>query len=239
RLAGGDSRGGFRLGRWWDAHVPLTNAIAVAALEQIEVDVLLVVAVGARTEHRGETAAGALVQIVAQVLGNVDVGQGDEGPVRQREAAHIDGIGLAVLTDFAVDLAVAAAAFEVVGALDTGERGSRHGDARRGLIAQPRSKLLRHRTLQQRRGLHLDALVAVEQHRIDLYEVAATARVGADQTRHWFDDGDRFEARIAIGELGGNGRGVEIRTSGLAERMWLAPHRRRRRHYCRPWTRQW
>ena len=64
-------------------HVPLAHAIAVAALGEIDMHVILVIAVGARTQHGHESRADALPQALAKVLGDLWVREPDHPPVGQ------------------------------------------------------------------------------------------------------------------------------------------------------------
>jgi hypothetical protein len=52
----------------------LAHTVATAALNEIEMDVALVVAVGARAEHRGEVTASGFFQLYAQILRDIHVG---------------------------------------------------------------------------------------------------------------------------------------------------------------------
>jgi hypothetical protein len=52
----------------------LAHTVATAALNEIEMDVALVVAVGARAEHRGEMPAGRFFQVYAQILRDIHIG---------------------------------------------------------------------------------------------------------------------------------------------------------------------
>ena len=56
-------------------HIPLADPIAVRALDEIEMDVLVVIAVGARPEHRGEPGAGQGPHLLAERPGDQRVGQ--------------------------------------------------------------------------------------------------------------------------------------------------------------------
>ena len=58
--------------------------------------------------------AGAVAQVLAQVLGDRHVGQADDAAVGQTEGAHVDGIAFAVLAELGADHAVAAAAFVII-----------------------------------------------------------------------------------------------------------------------------
>jgi hypothetical protein len=69
-LASGDRRRG--LARF--AHRPLAHAIAAAALDQIQMDVVLMVAVGAGAEHRREVPTSRFLQLRAQILADIHVG---------------------------------------------------------------------------------------------------------------------------------------------------------------------
>src|SRR6476646_4752427 len=55
-------------------NVPLANTVAVRAFGNIEMDVLLVVAVGAGAENGGESAAGEAAHLLAERFRNLGVG---------------------------------------------------------------------------------------------------------------------------------------------------------------------
>src|SRR5690242_19649277 len=74
------------------AHIPLADAIAAAPLDQIKMNMTFVTGVGARPEHGGEAVAGAVAQLLAEILRNRDVGQSKQPPVGQDEGAHIERV---------------------------------------------------------------------------------------------------------------------------------------------------
>ena len=68
-----------------------------AALGQIEMYVLLVIAIRPGPEDCCKSRADAGANFCPQIFGDVDVGQTNFAPVGQSKPAHIDRIGPAVL----------------------------------------------------------------------------------------------------------------------------------------------
>ena len=95
----------------WFAYVPLADAVTIVAPDQVDMDMAVVVAVGPRAEHGGETAAGARAQGFAQRLVDLRVGQFDAGAIGKVERAHVDRIAMGVIAELGAGNTVAAAAF--------------------------------------------------------------------------------------------------------------------------------
>ncbi len=93
-------------------HIPLADAIARAPLGEIEMHVILVVPVRARTEHRREARAHRGEELLAQFARDRAVGERHELAVRKLDAAHVERIGAAMLGHARAGDAVAAAAVE-------------------------------------------------------------------------------------------------------------------------------
>ena len=138
----GDDFGGGRR-----THVPLTHAEAMLALDQIEMDVSFVVAVGSGPEHCREPMARAVAYFVAKVLRNVHIRQAKNSSIGQCEGAQIDRIAFSVLAELGARDPVAAAAFEIIRGFQPSARrrqaclpGARpHHEARRQQIPQMHS----------------------------------------------------------------------------------------------------
>ena len=96
--------------RRWLAHVPLANTIAMISLKNIEMDVAIVMAVGARPQHCGKAMTGGIPQLLKQRLRNGRVGQLYMTAISEDEGAHVDRIALTVLAEFRVRHTVATAA---------------------------------------------------------------------------------------------------------------------------------
>ncbi|HEX2215329.1 MAG TPA: hypothetical protein VHG27_01325 [Xanthobacteraceae bacterium] len=73
-------------------HRPLAEPIAAAALFRIEVDVILVVAVGVGTEHSREPRAGRITQLPAHLHRDIAVGQRQDRSVLELQRAEVDRI---------------------------------------------------------------------------------------------------------------------------------------------------
>ena len=80
------------------------------ALDEIEMDVVAVVAVGAWSEHRGEPGAGQAPHLLAERPGDQRVGQVEHRAVAKLDGADIERVALAVLRQLGAGNAVAAAA---------------------------------------------------------------------------------------------------------------------------------
>jgi hypothetical protein len=72
--------------------------------------VVLVIAVGTRTQDRRETGAGALAQAESKILGDLRVGQPEESAVGKLNRADVERIGLAMLGELGAGDPVAATA---------------------------------------------------------------------------------------------------------------------------------
>ena len=136
-------------------HVPLADPVPAPALGEIDMDMLLVMAVRARPEHGREARAGVLAQSLADILGHLPVGPLHELAVGEPHAADIERIGIAMLA---------------------GARGRRHccgrgnrrrrncrcartgrtglGEGRRDVVAHPMRHRFRHRAAHGRRRRH-------------------------------------------------------------------------------------
>src|ERR1043165_8364317 len=90
------------------AHRPLADAVAAAPLGKINVDMVLVISVRGRPEHRGEARAGARLQPFAHLPGDRDVGRLVMLAVGERQRADVERVALAVFADQRTRDAVAA-----------------------------------------------------------------------------------------------------------------------------------
>ena len=72
--------------------------------------VVLVVAVGARTEDRREARARALAKVEAKVFADLRIGEPNEGAIGELHQTDIERIGLAVLGELRADNPIAAPA---------------------------------------------------------------------------------------------------------------------------------
>src|SRR4051794_10753392 len=155
------------------AYRPLADAIAAAPLGEVNVDVVLVVAVGRRAEHGGKARAGAGLEAFAKTLRHRDVGQLIALAVRERECADVDGVSLAVLAHLGACDTVAAAALIRVEVRNGLERSPKLcGGDRPNVLAHPCGDCLgsgaaQHggringdtRAILQRDGGHLDRVL--------------------------------------------------------------------------------
>src|SRR5512143_3345815 len=110
------------------AHIPFANTRAVTALKNVEMDVAIVITVGARPQHRGETMAGGLLQLLTQRLSDSRVSEFYAPAIGKHEGAHVDGIALSVLAQFGTQHTVAATAFVGIIGLDAAQRSAEHRD---------------------------------------------------------------------------------------------------------------
>ena len=109
-------------------HIPLANTKAMSSLKNVEMDVVIVIAVGARSQHRGKAMTGRIPQRLTKRLRNgfiselyATVGSKDQG-------ADIDGIALAMFAKFGIGHTVTAAALVRTVGLDTALCGAQSGD---------------------------------------------------------------------------------------------------------------
>jgi fatty-acyl-CoA synthase len=129
-------------------HGPLAHAEATAALDQVEMDVLLVVAVRVGSEDGVEACARARARGQPNFPGDGAVGQVDDLAVGELERPHVERVGNAVFAELGPLQAVAAAAI-VGGGRDNGaQRRSSDVRQRDQVIADPTDDLLGHAALQ-------------------------------------------------------------------------------------------
>jgi hypothetical protein len=98
-------------------------------------DVLLVVAVRARTEHRCEARAGARAQSLAPVLGDTHIGQADHLAIGKPQRAHVECVGAAVLAQCCVADPIEAAAFIGTGFVEAAQRRTKLERCRSNILA--------------------------------------------------------------------------------------------------------
>jgi hypothetical protein len=77
--------------------IPLADPITVRTLGEIEMNVLLVVAVRTRPQYGGEAGAGERTHLLAKRLRYLRIGEREGGAVLELDRADVDGVALAVL----------------------------------------------------------------------------------------------------------------------------------------------
>src|SRR5690348_4644104 len=83
----------------------------VLVLHQVEMDVLLMIAVRAWPEHRDKARAYRMQHGLAGLARHGTVGERDRAAVGELEGAHVEGIGAAVLGQMRAGDAIETAAF--------------------------------------------------------------------------------------------------------------------------------
>ena len=119
--------------------------------------VILVIAVGAGPEHGGKPGAGALAQPLAQVLGDVRIGQPHHLAVGEPERTHVERIALAVLGKLGAEDPIATAAIIGRVIVEALERRAELAHRRRHVLAHPLRDDLRKGAAQDRGRRHGDA----------------------------------------------------------------------------------
>ena len=159
------------------ANVPLAHPVAAAALDQVHVHVVLVVAVGARTQHGGEARAGRLLQALANVLGDARAGQLDELAVGELERAHVERIRLAMLGELRADHPVAPAAIVGRVVVDALELRAERTNGRRHVLAHPARDGLRETAAHDGGRRHGDPRLVGENDGLEPHHVLGAARL--------------------------------------------------------------
>src|SRR5262245_20878956 len=148
---------GGDFGRLWRPHLPLTHAKALPALDQIEMDVAFVIAVGARSEHRRETTTGAVAYFVTEFFCSLCICQAQRSSIGENERAQVDSIRPSMLAELAACQAIAPAAFESIIGFHRAQRCAKLVRLRCGLVAQPAGERFRKCTAQYRSRFEFDA----------------------------------------------------------------------------------
>ena len=84
-------------------HIPLANTQAVSSFKNVEMDVVIVIAVSARSQHRSKAMTGRIPQrLTKRVLLNVFIGEFCTTVASEDQSTDIDGIALAMFAKFGI-----------------------------------------------------------------------------------------------------------------------------------------
>ena len=190
------------------------------ALGEIEMDVLLVIAVRAGAEHRGKARAGARPDCLAPILGDIHIGQSDRLAVGELERAHVERVGAAVLAQRGGAHAIAAAAFIGIEIVEPAQRRAERRQRRGDVVADPTGDLFGHRAAQDRRRVDHDPGLVGKRDRLQLHGVGGAAVARPDQHRQRLERREfgkpQLAGRRARRRRGGGG--VRQRRIGLLRR---------------------
>ena len=164
--------------------LPVAGAVAVAMLGEVDVDVILVEAVGAGAEHRGEAGAGRRLHGEPEFLGDGGVGRMHGHAVLELERADVERVGVPVLGDLGAGDAVAAAALVGIEVLDHGEVRSENGGASREIVAHPVHDRLRGLAAQHRGRRNLDRLAVLADDALERDDIGAAAAMRTVHVAH-------------------------------------------------------
>ena len=173
-------------------HVPLADLVIVVPLHQIEMDVVLVIPVRARPQHRGEPRAHRMQHALAQLARHRAVGERDRLAVGELHAANVERVGAAVFGQSGADHAVAAAAFERVEIVEIADDAAEACRQRRHVGADPVRDRGGHRAAQDRRGLDRDPVLVRQHHGLQPDQILAAATAGAMDVGNAGGDRDLF-----------------------------------------------
>jgi hypothetical protein len=134
--AGRGSQGVADLGRRV-ANVPLADAITALALSKVDMDVVLMVAVRAWTEHGRKARADRHSHRDAKVLGDPRVGGAHDPTTLEPDGANVEGVCPPMLAHFGADNAILAAALEGIETLDPGKDGPKDRGSADQILADP------------------------------------------------------------------------------------------------------
>jgi len=143
--------------RLWRPHLPLTHAEAIPAFDQIKMDMALVVAIGARSEHRRETTAGTVTHVITEFFRGLYICQAQGSSIGKSERAQVDSVGLSVLADLGACHVITTTAFESIIGFHDAQRCAELVRLCCGLVAQPAGHSRRKRAAQYRSRPELDA----------------------------------------------------------------------------------
>ena len=179
----------LRLGRRRYAHVPFANLVIVAALFEIEMDVLLVIAVGAGAEHGRKSRAGAgtdgFAPILVDMSTSVRPSSRPSASLKSRTSSASARPCSLTLRGVHVVAAAAVVGSEIVEPAQRRQVFQR----RRDVLAHPIGDRLRHRAAQYRRRRHRDFAPIGQDDRVHLHGIVGAAIARPDQ------DGQRLEFR--------------------------------------------
>src|SRR5262245_6305897 len=111
---------------WWRriTHIPLTDTRAMSSFKKVEMDVVVVIAVSARSQDRGKAMAGRIAQRLTHGFRNVFISELGVTVAGENQGADIDGVAFAMFAKFGIDHTVAAAALVRTVGLDTAKYGA-------------------------------------------------------------------------------------------------------------------
>ena len=116
------------LGRRRLTHIPLANTRTVSSLKNVEMNVVAVVAVGARSKHCGKAMTGRIPQCLTERLRNGFIGKLYATISSEDQGTDIDSVALAMFAKFGIQHIVTAAAFVRTIGLDTAWCSAQSGD---------------------------------------------------------------------------------------------------------------
>src|SRR6516225_8151664 len=119
------------------ADVPVTYAVTAGALREVHMDMVLVIAIGARPQHGRKARAGPCPQILTKILWHIRIGELDHRAAPQPDGADVQRIGLAVLGELGSHDPIASAAIIRGVIVDALERAIERARGRHYVIAYP------------------------------------------------------------------------------------------------------
>src|SRR6516225_7588291 len=161
------------------ADVPVTYAVAAGALREIHMDMVLVIAVGARPQHGRKARAGPRPQILAKVFWHMRIGELDHRAAPELDGADVQCVGLAVLGELRSRNPVAPAAIirgVIVDALERAMEGAR---GRRYVVAHPLHDCFGKGATKDRGRRDSDAALARQYDSFEPHQIAGPAFPGA------------------------------------------------------------
>ena len=141
-------------------------------------DVILVISVRARAQHRGKARAGACSQILANVLRHVRVGELDHCAAGKPDGADVERVGLAMLGQLCSRDPVTAAAIVRGIIVDALERAIERASGRHQVLAHPLHDRLGKSAANDRGRHYRDPVLVWQHHRFEPHQIIRAAFAG-------------------------------------------------------------
>ena len=177
-------------------------------------DVLLVVAVRSRPQHRGEPRAYRMQHALAQFARHRAIGECNRLAIGKFQPANVERIGVSVFRQFGAGDAVAAAAIERVEIVEIADGAAEARRQRRHVGADPVRDRGRHGAAEGRRGLQRNPPFVWQHHGFQPHQILAAAIAGTLDVGDAGGDRDRVCQRQPAsrrrwrGRVGFDGRRV-------------------------------
>ena len=183
-------------------------------------DVVLVVPVRARPQHRRKPCAGRMQHVLAQLPRHGAVGQRNRAAIGKLEGADIERIGAAVFGKQGTGNSVAASALEGIEIVEVRDRAAELLRQRRDIAADPVGDRRRHAATEDCRWLHRHLPLVGQHDRLQPHQILAAAAAGTMDVGNAGSDGDFLRQRLPARRRLRLGRRLLIGFGGLGRRRF-------------------